>query len=109
MLHRYLVLFSSIVIAHTDAVCYLFMLVNHMVNADLLSFVFPAAILGYALIENPRPPQTFWKFILIYAEVVIFIKFALRFQIWELLRDDLVDFHDSYKIGIKFYFKVSEG
>lgn len=82
MFNKYLLLVSAILTAHTDAVCYLFMIVNHMVNADLMSLVFPVSILAYALIEYPRPPKTFWKFILIYAELVIFIKFALRFQIW---------------------------
>ena len=76
----------SLMIAHTDALCYFLMIINHMVNADLLSFVFPAAILGYAMLENPRPSKTFWKLILLYAELVIFIKFALRFSVWELIR-----------------------
>lgn len=50
MCNRFLILLGSILIANTDAVCYLFMFINHMVNADLLSLVFPVAILGYALI-----------------------------------------------------------
>ena len=77
------------VIAHTDGMCYLFMFVNHMVNANLISLVFPVAILGYALFEYPRPGNLFWKLMLIYAEAVIFLKFVFRFAIWGLAKDSL--------------------
>ncbi len=107
MTHRYLTCFYSIMMAHTDGICYLFMFVNHMVNADLLSFVFPAVVLGYALMENPRPSKSFWKALLLYAELVIFIKFVMRFSVWELIRDDLKNYHDEYKIGVNFSFSIS--
>lgn len=67
MFRNYIYCLVTILAAHTDFICYLMMVVNHMVNANLISFVYPALILGYALFENPRPSALFWKIVLLYA------------------------------------------
>ncbi len=84
------------------------MIVNHMVNGNLISLMFPVLILGYALMENPRPSQRFWKFILFYAEVAIFVKYVLRFAVWGLMQDSLSSYQDNYKLGIDFSFGNSQ-
>ena len=89
MFRRYIYALMTILIAHTDTICYFLMILNHMVNANMLSLVFPLVLMGYALMEDPRPPSRFWKVILVYAEIVIFIKFILRFAIWGLVKDKL--------------------
>ena len=89
MFRRYIYALVTIIIAHTDKVCYFLMILNHMINPNMLSLVFPLVIMGYALMEDPRPPSRFWKIILIYSEIIIFIKFILRFAIWGLVKDKL--------------------
>ena len=42
---------GSSIIAHTDAVAYLMMFINQMINGNLLSLVLPVSILGFALME----------------------------------------------------------
>ncbi len=78
MTTRYLLRIGASIIAHTDAVAYLMMLINHIINGNLLSFVFPLSILGFALMEKPRPSNTYWKLVLLYAEAVILFKFILN-------------------------------
>lgn len=81
MTNRYLLRIGSSVIAHTDAVAYLMMLINQMINGNLLSLILPVSILGFALMEKPRPSNLYWKFVLIYTELVIVFKFVLNILI----------------------------
>lgn len=78
MTNRYLMRIGSSIIAHTDAVAYLMMFINQMINGNLLSLILPVSILGFALMEKPRPTNTYWKFVLIYTELVIVFKFILN-------------------------------
>lgn len=78
MTNRFLLRIGASVIAHTDVVAYLMMLINHMINGNLLSFVYPLSILGYALIEKPRPSSVYWKSMLVFTELVILFKFIMN-------------------------------
>ena len=45
--------------------------------------VYPAMIFGYALMEESRPGKDFWKFILIYTQVIIILQFLTQLNIWD--------------------------
>jgi len=75
MLGVYLGLMVEIVITYSEIVCYIFMIVSMMRNAGFISLIYPFAIFGFALMEELKPKRKFWYFILIYTEVLIFVKF----------------------------------
>lgn len=89
-------LFSS-----SEFLAYLSFFVNHFVYASLESVVFPISVLGYALLENPRPPARYWKVMLLYSEAVIFIKLLLTSNLWITVfgEDYMKDYKDPAKIG----------
>ena len=49
MFNRYIFALMTILIAHTDTICYFMMILNHMINGNMLSLVFPLVLMGYAL------------------------------------------------------------
>ena len=61
---------------------YFFMILNHLMygTASSLFFTLLAFILG--IIQYPRPSKLFWKIILIYCTIIIFLKFILQLNIW---------------------------
>ena len=59
------------------------MVVSHMLNAGIVSIVYPFAVFGYALMEETRPGKKFWEFMLKYTVIVLFLKFAIQLEIWD--------------------------
>ena len=98
-------------------VCYFFMLLNHMVNASIISIFYPLSIFCYSLLENPRPSKYYWRVIYIYTFLVLICKcffqkiFIGRFVDFadendinsEAPYEELKIFFDHYPIGIKIY------
>ena len=54
------------------------MIVAHIMDASLVSLVYPFSIFIYAMLEERRPKKTYWKFILFYTSIILFIKFLLQ-------------------------------
>ena len=46
-----------------------------MKNAGLISLVYPFVVFGYGLMEEINPRKKIWYAILIYTEILIFVKF----------------------------------
>ena len=85
--------------------CYLIMLINHIISASLLTLFYPLTIFCYALLEYPRPKKFYWRMILLYTVILLVIKFIIQI---ELLRsnksfNDFITILDNYKIGLKIY------
>ena len=70
------------IISQMDKVCYLMMIVNHIVNDNCLSLIFPLSLFFYALLENPIPLKAFWKFIIFYTVLIIIIKFLYQLPLF---------------------------
>ena len=87
--------------SNIQAIVYFLFFMNHFVYASLESIVFPLSILCYAMLEYPRPKNIFFRIMLIYVEVVFFIKFILQLTIWDSISggDFLNNYDDKYKIG----------
>jgi len=86
----------------TEGICYIVFVFNHLVNANLISVVYPLLAFGYAAIHFPLPHkvtihpfslciassadtdfccllfQRFWKFITIYCCSTIALKFLFQ-------------------------------
>ena len=54
------------------------MLINHAVNANLLSLVFPLSVFLYAALDSPRPAAWFFDAMSCYTFVLIAAKFAVQ-------------------------------
>lgn len=75
-------IFFYFLISQMDKICYLLMIINHIVNDNLLSLVFPLTLFLYALLENPQPLQGFWKFIIFYTGFIIILKYLYQLPIF---------------------------
>lgn len=53
----------------SETVCYLVMVLNHMVSASCLTLVLPVLVFLWAMLSVPRPSKTFWMTAIIYTEV----------------------------------------
>ena len=93
-------LLISVLASNTQTLVYFSFFFNHFMYASLESLVFPLSILGYSMLQYPRPKINFFRIMLIYAEVVFFIKFILQLQVWDHWGNNfLVDYKDKFKIG----------
>lgn len=53
----------------SETVCYLVIVLNHMVSASCLTLVLPVLVFLWATLSVPRPSKTFWMTAIIYTEV----------------------------------------
>jgi hypothetical protein len=79
----YLVIFWKICVSYSDLICYFFMLLCTISNGGFIYMVYPAMIFGYALMEESRPGKDFWKFVLIYTQVIIILQFLTQLNLWD--------------------------
>jgi len=68
-------------------------------------------VFGFALLEYPKPKNTFWKIALFYSISTIFIKFSFQLKLVDILTgglnsEDLKNFNKTTRIGI-FIFEDS--
>ena len=83
----FLILLKSIwqfIVEHNEYTIYCCILLYHLINGKLLSFVYPIIILIFGIIQYPRPSKVFWKILMIYTTFVIFLKFFIQLNFWEL-------------------------
>ena len=83
--------------------CYLVMILNHIISASLLTLFYPISIFCYALLEYPRPSRYYWKVVLIYTVFLLVIKFVIHIEVLrnnESFYEFIKTVYD-YKIGVK--------
>eukprot|EP00741_Cyanophora_paradoxa_P016116 tig00000042_g15557.t1 len=56
---------------HTGILAMTLAVIAHAASGSLLSVVYPLAVLGYALMQAPRPGRAFWGSMLAYTEALI--------------------------------------
>jgi hypothetical protein len=87
--------------------CFFFMLLNHIMNADLISLFWPLSIFTYALIEYPRPTKMYWIVSLRYCIIIVVIKFFLQLAalpyIFQAENPEHYTYQDNAYIGIKIF------
>ena len=68
LLRLCLSLFDALM-SRSELVCYFVLILNHLVNASLLSLVYPVSVFLWAMLSVPRPDKTYWVVVITYTEV----------------------------------------
>jgi hypothetical protein len=71
--------------SNTGTICYFAFMLNFFLKPTLLSFVVPATLLCYGLIENPRPSKSFWMWCLAFVEIKICATFVFQLPIFQCI------------------------
>ncbi|KAG9347820.1 hypothetical protein JZ751_003836 [Albula glossodonta] len=58
----------NMLVAHSEMVCYLVIILNHMVSASVVTLVLPILIFLWAMLSVPRPSKRFWMTAIVYTE-----------------------------------------
>ncbi|XP_026094030.1 piezo-type mechanosensitive ion channel component 2-like isoform X2 [Carassius auratus] len=69
----------NMLVAHSEMVCYLVIILNHMISASVATLVLPILIFLWAMLSVPRPSKRFWMTAIVYTEVTIVIKYFFQF------------------------------
>ncbi|XP_031720951.1 piezo-type mechanosensitive ion channel component 2 isoform X3 [Anarrhichthys ocellatus] len=69
----------NMLVANSEMVCYLVIIINHMVSASCISLVLPTTIFLWAMLSVPRPSKRYWMTAIVYTEVTIVIKYFFQF------------------------------
>jgi len=74
-------------------------------NAGIVSIFYPMSVFGYAMLEETRPPATYWNLVRKYTTVLLFFKFICNLAILEpYINDKDFKYMTTYlKIGIYDY------
>ena len=54
------------VLSNLEKFAYIFMIIATIVNPGILTLIYPFSIFGYALLEETRPNEGYWNFIMGY-------------------------------------------
>jgi hypothetical protein len=73
--------FFQIWLSNLDSLLYFFMLLSMAFNAGLTSVIYPIAVFCFAMLEETRPRNWFWKFISKYTTILLLIKFTFNLSI----------------------------
>jgi hypothetical protein len=74
-------------------------------NAGFISLLYPFAVFGYALMEETRPTEKFWDFMLKYTIFVLMVKFTLNLEILDpfIGSEYFTELNSYLKLGIQHY------
>ncbi|XP_046879747.1 piezo-type mechanosensitive ion channel component 2-like isoform X1 [Hypomesus transpacificus] len=92
-------------VARSEMVCYLVIILNHMVSASCATLVLPILIFLWAMLSVPRPSKRFWMTAIVYTEVTIVIKYFFQFGFFPFNQNMELDrtkpFHPPNIIGVE--------
>ncbi|XP_062847263.1 piezo-type mechanosensitive ion channel component 2 [Trichomycterus rosablanca] len=95
----------NMLVAHSEMVCYLVIILNHMVSASMATLVLPILIFLWAMLSVPRPSKRFWMTAIVYTEVTIVIKYFFQFGFFPFNQSIEIDkskpFHPPNIIGVE--------
>ncbi|XP_057713162.1 piezo-type mechanosensitive ion channel component 2 isoform X2 [Corythoichthys intestinalis] len=69
----------NMLVAHSEMVCFLVIIINHMLSANFATLVLPVTIFLWAMLSVPRPSKRYWMTAIVYTEVTIVIKYFFQF------------------------------
>lgn len=82
------------------------MILSSCTNAGIVSIFYPLALYGYAQLEERRPQQSFWRFMLRYSLIVLILKFIMNLN---FISDYINDGNGEQNVGayrtLNAYFK----
>lgn len=70
------------VVSQLEFICYFVMVLNFALNPSLISVFLPLSMLFYALLENPKPSVKYWKTVIAYMTIVVFLKLCAQLPVW---------------------------
>jgi hypothetical protein len=79
------------------------MLLSMQVNAGLISLVYPLTIFGYALLEETRPNQHFWRLIKQYTTCLLAFKFLWNLSALNDYTTLLIPYEGVFRFGLRDY------
>uniref|UniRef100_A0A3B4DJB2 Piezo-type mechanosensitive ion channel component n=1 Tax=Pygocentrus nattereri TaxID=42514 RepID=A0A3B4DJB2_PYGNA len=95
----------NMLVAHSEMVCYLVIILNHMISASVATLVLPILIFLWAMLSVPRPSKRFWMTAIVYTEVTIVIKYFFQFGFFffnqNIELDKTKPFHPPNIIGVE--------
>uniref|UniRef100_A0A671MHH1 Piezo-type mechanosensitive ion channel component 2-like n=1 Tax=Sinocyclocheilus anshuiensis TaxID=1608454 RepID=A0A671MHH1_9TELE len=95
----------SMLVAHSEMLCYLVIILNHMISASVATLVLPILIFLWAMLSVPRPSKRFWMTAIVYTEVTIVIKYFFQFGFFPFNQSIKLDkskpFHPPNIIGVE--------
>ena len=68
------------ILANTEYICYLLIVINVMVNGSVLSLVYATLMFLWGLLSIPWPTKRFWLTLTFYTMFVILLKYGFQFQ-----------------------------
>uniref|UniRef100_A0A671VEB3 Piezo type mechanosensitive ion channel component 2 n=1 Tax=Sparus aurata TaxID=8175 RepID=A0A671VEB3_SPAAU len=95
----------NMLVAHSETVCYLVIIINHMVSASCATLVLPITIFLWAMLSVPRPSKRYWMTAIIYTEVTIVVKYFFQFGFFPFNQNPKIDknkpYHPPNIIGVE--------
>ncbi|CAB1349719.1 unnamed protein product [Coregonus sp. 'balchen'] len=95
----------NMLVAHSEMVCFLVIILNHMISASVATLVLPILIFLWAMLSVPRPSKRFWMTAIVYTEVTIVIKYFFQFGFFPFNQNIELDkskpFHPPNIIGVE--------
>uniref|UniRef100_A0A8B9HP37 Piezo type mechanosensitive ion channel component 2 n=1 Tax=Astyanax mexicanus TaxID=7994 RepID=A0A8B9HP37_ASTMX len=94
----------NLLVAHSEMVSYLVIILNHMISASMVTLVLPILIFLWAMLSVPRPSKRFWMTAIVYTEVTIVIKYFFQFSFFPF-NQNMIDrnkpYHPPNIIGVE--------
>ncbi|XP_069548591.1 piezo-type mechanosensitive ion channel component 2 [Brachyistius frenatus] len=94
----------NMLVAHSEFVCYLVIIINHMVSASCVTLVLPITIFLWAMLSVPRPSKRYWMTAIVYTEVTIVIKYFFQFGFFNFNQNKMdknKPYHPPNIIGVE--------
>ncbi|KAL0966951.1 hypothetical protein UPYG_G00302670 [Umbra pygmaea] len=95
----------NMLVAHSEMVCYLVVILNNMLSASCVTLVLPILIFLWAMLSVPRPSKRFWMTAIVYTEVTIVVKYFFQFGFFPFNQNLKVDrnkpYHPPNIIGVE--------
>ena len=94
----FLILLKSIwkfLFENNEYIIYFFLLLNHVISGNMMSLFYPMMVLILGIIQYPRPSKLFWKILMVYTTLIIFLKFFIQLNIWEMIEEDFISYFDE--------------
>uniref|UniRef100_A0A8C5CAX9 Piezo-type mechanosensitive ion channel component n=1 Tax=Gadus morhua TaxID=8049 RepID=A0A8C5CAX9_GADMO len=94
----------NMLVAHSEMVCYLVIILNHIMSANLATLVIPINIFLWAMLSVPRPSKRFWMTAIVYTEVTICIKYFFQFGFFpfnQMKAEKSKPYHPPNIIGVE--------
>lgn len=81
--------------------CYLCMILSMILNAGLISIIYPFAVFGYALMEEGRPKKAFWNAMSYYTILILTLKLVVQLDVWYMLGINSIYYSIDVRLDIR--------